>query len=986
MSIHRETPDASYRRYAVDLDAALTAAGIALDADVFIRFGHLALIQDLHIDDVRVVRGADLSGPSVTTHSPQQIAATGTPLNQFEVAFNEAIDPATFTASHITLWNPLGAPVEVASITPVNASGNTRFTVSFADQSIRGIYRFNLTPSIADAAGNALNQDNDFLSGESNDGYAGSISLDSVAQAPAPGGGMVLYSQDFEAWPPPGDAWSFDAISPGTLGVSTNQPHGGALEFRFDSRNLNSPQWASLKLDLSSVAAATDLALSFWARQDGSTHGRVCLEVSGDGATWQEATRVTPSAAYGHFGVDLDAVLQRAAIALDTDVYVRLRHFGLIQDLFIDDLQILQGIDVFGPTVTTLSPTPLAAGAGPLNQIVVNFDEPVDPATVQIGDFSLRDPWGSDVTITGVTEMAGSSSMAFTLSFDDQNLRGTYQLTTGPGIADTAGNVMNQDGDIQGGESEDAFAGSVAFEPTFLALTGTPGSVLLSEGFESWPPAGSHLSFYSPSNGKIAVSGAMPRTGAKELQFSPMSAANKQGMIANLDLAAVAAATDLGLEFWARHTGSVHGRVCIDLSGNGTDWNEAMLVDISTEWRRFSMDLDGALTLAGIAPDADVRLRIRHLGLTQSLFLDDVRIVRGLDVTGPSIAAHTPALVSAGGGPLNAINVTFNEAIDSGSFTAEDVQIWDPYGSPIAATDVNATSATDFTISFADQTARGVYRIAVGPAIADPAGNLMNQDGDLGAGEPNDAYLAAIRFASEALALSGTMGELATEGFENWPPAGNHWSFSANVGGVIQVSTNMPRTGDLHLLLNPGNLDEPQYATLKLDLASISSATDLAVDFWAKRLGSTIGRFCVDVSGDGTTWQEVFCARSTTTFQNYAFDLDRALESAGAALDSDVWLRFRHSSLIQDFVLDDVRIMRVGDTPASILLIQPVPTGIELTIAGMDGIQYRVESSTDMTSWTALGTVTGSTSPVRFIDATMSMDLRFYRVVVDQMN
>ena len=958
---------------------------ITLDADVFVRFGHFALIQDLHIDDVRVVRGADLSGPKALAHTPTNVAAGAGPVNQIEITFDEAIDASSFTPAEASLWNPLGGVIAVATVSPVGGSGNTRFAIGFADQTIRGVYRFRVAPTVKDTAGNALNQDGDFLSGESNDGYSGSLSFASTPQALAPAG-MVLYSETFETWPPPGDSWSFDSISPGTLGVATNQPHGGSLEFRFDSRSLAMPQWAALQLDLSSVAAATDLAVSFWARQDGSSHGRVCLEVSGDGATWHEATRVTPSAAYGHFGVDLDAVLGRARIALDADVYIRLRHFGLIQDLFIDDFQILQGVDVFGPTITALAPAPLGAGAGPLNQIVVNFDEPIDPTTLDASDFRLIDPWGAAVAITGVSEMAGSGSMTFTVDFADQNLRGSYRLTAGPGIADTAGNLMNQDGDIQAGESEDAFVGNVAFESTFFPLTGDPGSALLSEGFETWPQPGSHWSFGSTSGGLIAVSQSMPRAGSNELQFSPMSAANPQWMIANLDFTAVAAATDLGLEFWARHTGSVHGRMCIDLSGDGTTWTEAMLVDLTTGWRRYSMDLDGALALAGIALDANVRLRIRHLGLTQSLYLDDVRIVRGLDVTGPSIASHTPTMLAANGGPLNSVNVTFSEAIDSESFGVDDVKIWDPYGAAVEAAMVSANSTTVFTISFADQTIRGNYRITVGPNISDAAGNLMNQDGDLGAGESEDVYLAVVQFASEALALTGAMGELTSEGFESWPPAGSHWSFSANAGGVISISTNTPRSGDLHLLLNPGTLAEPQHATLKLDLTGVSAATDLSVDFWAMRTGSTIGRFCVDVSGDGATWKEVFCARSTATFQNYAFDLDQALQANQIALDVDVWLRFRHSSLIQDFALDDVRIMRVGDTPASITLIQPVPTGVELTISGSAGVRYRVESSTDLTMWSTIGMVTGAENPVKFVDTTMSSSLRYYRVVLDQMN
>ncbi len=48
---------------------------------------------------------------------------------------------------------------------------------------------------------------------------------------------------------------------------------------------------------------------------------------------------------------------------------------------------------------------------------------------------------------SGVTPVPGSGNTQFTLTFADQDLRGTYRLTVGPDVRDSAGNWMNQDGD-----------------------------------------------------------------------------------------------------------------------------------------------------------------------------------------------------------------------------------------------------------------------------------------------------------------------------------------------------------------------------------------------------------------------------------------------------------------------------------------------------------------------------------------------------------
>jgi len=994
-SIHRETPDLEYRRYALDLDQTLADLGIALDTEVYVRFGHLALIQDLHIDNIRIVRGIDVTGPTITAFGGNA-GVPSPPLNSLIFHPSEPVAAGSLSASDLAVWDPLGNPIAVQNVEILTTPGGRSIvSASFADQPLLGTYRFYLPPVLRDQSGNALNQDGDLISGESDDGLSGSIALDTPGLALPAGGAGNVFVEDFENWQTVPDHWRFGSISGGTIGISTDAPHGGAQELRFNSMDIDRPQWGALKFDMTALAGETDLAFEFWSRWAGG-HGALFVEFSGDGTAWTGAIRVDHSMGYSRSAIDLDATLANAGIATDADVYVRFRHLGLIQDAFLDDIRITRGIDVLGPRVTGISPT--NPGDPRPNQMTVTFDEPMDPSTISAEDFTVLSPWNEPLELVSVSQVGavtkqtgGASTTSFIVTFVNEELRGILTLRMGSQVADAAGNLLNQDGDAHMGELEDWFVGTFEYAASSLPLAGNPGTTLYAQGFEAWPTPLAHWSFGSIGDGMIGVSELAPRTGLKELRFNPMNAVIPQWATLKLDLSALSGANDLDLEFWARQAVSSHGRVCLDLSGDGGTWTECLLVAPDVSYSRFVLDLDQALTDAGIALDGDVYIRLSHLGLIQDLFIDDLRIARGLDLQGPSVVSWSPTSLPSGSAALNQISVTFSEAIDAATLSAADIQIWDPYGSAIQVDafmapqvqPATSASGTTFIASFTDQTARGTYRYRVGPEISDTAGNLMNQNGDLQTGGAGDAFWGTVNYDPTATALSGASGTLFNESFESWPPAASHWGFSAISGGTIMIDTNMPNGGALQLLFDSKDTVAPQYAILKLDLSALFGATDLSVDFWAKRLNSQIGRFCVDVSGDGANWTEVFCARSTIEFQNYAFDLDQALANAQTPADSDVYLRFRHFGLVQDFALDDVRIARLGNGNATITSITSVMGVMQIRFIGEAGVSYRVEVTSDFISWSLVGTAIGEEGEVSVTDTSMSpSSLRFYRVVI----
>ncbi len=106
-------------------------------------------------------------------------------------------------------------------------------------------------------------------------------------------------------------------------------------------------------------------------------------------------------------------------------------------------------------------------------------------------------------------------------------------------------------------------------------------------------------------------------------------------------------------------------------------------------------------------------------------FVVRCRIVEG----GPRIVAVTPE------GELPAsvwfAEVTFDKAVDPATFTPEDATLTGPGGQAIAIAEVQSREGDQrYRLRFAAPAEGGAYTLGVGPEIADPAGNLMDQDGD----------------------------------------------------------------------------------------------------------------------------------------------------------------------------------------------------------------------------------------------------------------
>ena len=118
------------------------------------------------------------------------------------------------------------------------------------------------------------------------------------------------------------------------------------------------------------------------------------------------------------------------------------------------------------------------------------------------------------------------------------------------------------------------------------------------------------------------------------------------------------------------------------------------------------------------------------------------------------------------GSTLNAATVTFNQAVDSTTFTIADVTVVGPTGKSIAVKSVAVVSGTDnkqFTVTFADQQAPGTYRLAIGSAVKSKTGKLLDQDGDGFAGESTDGYTASAVLGGNRVVKSSDVNRVIAD-------------------------------------------------------------------------------------------------------------------------------------------------------------------------------------------------------------------------------
>ena len=341
--------------------------------------------------------------------------------------------------------------------------------------------------------------------------------------------------------------------------------------------------------------------------------------------------------------------------------------------------------DKTGPKVTAVR----LNGCTSTSAVHLIFSEAIDVTTFTAADVVFSGPSGS-IAVTSITATAGSNNTEFDINFATQSAAGTYVMTAGPNITDLAGNLMDQNGNGACGESSD----SIYVSFTFADRTGAKvisavangaanvSSVRLtfSEAINPSTFTVADITGFTGPKGAIAVTGVTAVTGSNNTQFDVTFAAQTTG-------------------------GSYYFNVgpnIADVVGNLMDQNANGVNGQATDTYRTAFT-----------------------------------------VVADKIGAKITSAVANSATSVSSVRLTFSEAINPSTFTTADITgFTGPKGAlKVAGVNVVAGSNnTQFDVTFAAQTTVGSYGFAVGPAIADLSGNLMDQSGNGVNGQTNDSY------------------------------------------------------------------------------------------------------------------------------------------------------------------------------------------------------------------------------------------------------
>ena len=910
--------------YAIDLDRLLKQAQIAPDGDVYVRFLHTGHSPDdvFLLDDVRAST-LDFFGPRVIAHDA---GSAGMPLSTMTFAFDEPVDPTTFTPHDVILSGPAGGAIVP---TQLESLDGRIWRIDFDPQSLKGDYRFSIGPNITDLAGNSMTQSGVVVSGISTtSGTYGGV----FTSGPIPSH-TIPFTADFAACELTALVdWGFAATGSGAWEVLDGGPEAGCQLVARQSAAVAANQDAVVRVDLSGAPDANELELDFYLERIGSESGNsAALYISPDGVDWRRVYGLNPPLAVRtHFSFDLTALVDQhlPGAGPQSDLYVRFSHVGSAtgDEIRIDHLRVGQ-LDALGPRVASAT---TSTSAGSMESVEITFDQPLDPTSFSADDASLVVPSGAIVTPVSIQSI---DNRVWTLGFAPQSLKGPYRILISPSITDAAGHPMNQDGDPIGGEvGDDRFISTFVVDPTPITLVPfleTFGQSNLGE-LTGWSLAPESLGRWELS----CATDDEPCTDQRLSVTQDGAGSSRQSATLALDATAWPAEGSVYLDFWAELSGSHSAahRATLLVSGDGDHWSHASsLVATFDRPTHFAFDLRLLLSEAGISVDQGVFVQWAHFGATDgdALHLSAVRV--GLaSAFGPRIESHTPAEHDRG---ASRFVLTFDSPIDPTSFSPLDVTIY--MGDPDIGDDIDfAASAIEplddrnFAVHFATPTLGGPYRVVLRPNLRDLAGVPLNQNGDALAGD-----LFGDRFAMTFELDAPAQGLPYYQGFESGSfQSLSGWTFEVmgefDAGSEAwEHSTTAPHTGSQSLVATQSwDCWTDHDAVLALDLSTAAQATDLVLEFWLRfdvrdnpnlsdrrsvrlRIRGDAGQSWIDATGD--------IVQTEGEFIHYRFDLDELLAQHSIAPDSDVYFDFNRRGFHKrsNVTLDDIGVFQLGGAP-----------------------------------------------------------------------
>ncbi len=227
---------------------------------------------------------ANTDGPYVTAATPDGSIGGGSGLGSVQVTFNEEINPATFTASQVTLDGPGGA-IGGVSVAPVAGSNDHEFTISFPAQTASGAYTLTVGPDVQDWYGNDMNQDRNGVNGQADDAF-----VETIRQA-LPGSADVLSITGIPSTVTAGTSYTFT--------VTALSPSGGT-----DTGYMGTVDFSSTDPD-----AVLPAAYPFTTSDDGTFTFKVTFKTAGA----EQSITATDSANPAIAGTEQNIIVQAAS-------------------------------------------------------------------------------------------------------------------------------------------------------------------------------------------------------------------------------------------------------------------------------------------------------------------------------------------------------------------------------------------------------------------------------------------------------------------------------------------------------------------------------------------------------------------------------------------------------------------------------------------------------------------------------------------------
>jgi hypothetical protein len=510
-------------------------------------------------------------------------------------------------------------------------------------------------------------------------------------------------------------------------------------------------------------------------------------------------------------------------------------------------------IFIEGPRIIASTPSGTNNLPNTVNHVRLTFNEPIDLTTL-IDAVSVVGPSGA-INVNSVTAVAGSNTQ-FDINFDTLTQSGPYEVTIAPSVADPFGNPLDQDQDAVGGQADDSFVADFGISGPQVVGNAVANStvaggvyslrVAFNEDMNLASFTTSSIASFTDSNGNDILGSVFAvvqdptahnfRT--FDVLFVPQTAAGTYTMVIGpgiqdafgnaMDQDADATLTAGGDDQFTA-TFNVNGPLVVLSSptGNQNPGVDHVQVNFNSAIDPASLTADhvsftgpaGALSVTDIEPvpytnntqfviTFDSQVAAGNYALTLSTGITDAYgnplsapFTDRFTITAPAVTSASPtgSLV----GPVDHVHLTFSRAIDTTTFTTDQVAFIDPHGAPIGITSVTETAGTNhtqFDINFAPQGIAGNFTLTLGSGITDLFGNPL-----------------AAQLPSE-LVVNG--------GFEN--PLGSEWTIVDPTGSTYRTSTDVPvHSGSFALALGRAGAD----ATITQTVPTVPGET-YTFSFW----------------------------------------------------------------------------------------------------------------------------------------------------------